>query len=98
VPAVRISEDLRPLTDLKKHPNEIVKLTEESGRPVILTRYGKGVAVLLSVSAYEDLEDAAARLRLLFALQEADRAVARGEVVEHEEVDRMLAEWEDDAG
>lgn len=98
MPAVRISEDLRPLTDLKSHPNEIVKQTVESGRPVVLTRYGKGVAVLLSVRAYEELEDASARLRLISALQEADRAIARGEVVEHDEVDRMLAGWEGDGG
>ena len=96
MPAIRISEDLRPLTDLKSHPNEIVKHAEESGRPVVLTRYGKGVAVVLSVTAYEDLEVAATRLRLVSALHEADRAIARGEVVAHEEVDRMLAEWEQD--
>ena len=94
--SVRISEDLRPLTDLKVHPNVLVKQAEDSGRPVVLTRYGKGVAVLLSVDAYEELEEAAARLRLFSALAEADAAIARGEVVDHDEVESLLEGWERD--
>ena len=95
---VRLSEDLRPLTDLKAHPNALVQQAVETGRPVVLTRYGKGVAVLLSVDAYEALEEAAARLRLLAAVREADAAVSRGDVVASDEVDALLRSWEQDAG
>jgi prevent-host-death family protein len=81
---------------MKAKPHEVVVQAEKSGRPVVLTRYGKGVAVLLSVDAFEELEAAASKLRLISALREAERAVARGEVVSHQSVDELLASWEAD--
>jgi prevent-host-death family protein len=95
--AIKISEDLRPLSDMKARPNDVVTQARESGRPVVLTRYGKGVAVLLSVESYEELQVSAARLRLIAALREAEKAVeegdlydqgAMGELFEHLEEER----------
>lgn len=81
---------------MKAKPNEVVTQVEKSGRPVVLTRYGKGVAVLLSVDAFEELEAAAARLKLLGALREAEKAVSAGDVVSHEEMDQILGQWSAD--
>jgi len=89
----KISEDLRPLTDLKTRPGDVVTHAEETGRPVVLTRYGKGVAVLLSVEAYEELELAAARLKLFGALKEAHESFERGEGVPHSEVKDLVRSW-----
>lgn len=96
--ALKLSEDLRPLSELKTSPNELVKHVEESGRPVVLTRYGKGVAVLLSLQSFEDLEAAAGKARLLGALQEAQRDVDGGKLIPHEEMDALLAAWEKEDG
>ena len=58
MPRIKASEDLRPISDLKSHGAEIVRQTTESGRPVILTKHGRGVAVVLSLVAYEVLQEA----------------------------------------
>ena len=54
-----ISEDIRPISDLKARGSEIVTQTTATGRPVVLTRHGRGVAVVLSVEEYERLQRAA---------------------------------------
>lgn len=95
--APKMSEDLRPLSDMKSSPGDIVGQVQRTGRPVYLTRYGKGVAVVLSLEAYEDLQVSAAKMKLIAVLREAERAAASGEVVEHAEVDEMLKAWESDA-
>ena len=55
--AVRFSEDVVPLTDLKTNPGRVVKHAAESHRPVLLTRRGRGVAVMQSVVDYETAEE-----------------------------------------
>ena len=48
--SMKFSEDLVPLTDLKVNPGRVVKHATEAYRPVLLTRRGRGVAVMQSVS------------------------------------------------
>ena len=55
--AVRFSEDVVPLTDLKTNPGRVVKHAAESHRPVLSTRRGRGVAVMQSVVDYEAAEE-----------------------------------------
>lgn len=55
--AIKFSEDLVPLTDMKVNPGRVVKHTTEAHRPVLLTRRGRGVAVVQSVSDYEKAEE-----------------------------------------
>jgi prevent-host-death family protein len=50
---VRFSEDVVPLSDLKTNPGRVVRHSNEVHRPVLLTSRGRGVAVLQSLSAYE---------------------------------------------
>ena len=57
ITAVRFSEDVVPLTDLKTNPGRVVKNAAESHRPVLLTRRGCGVAVMQSVIDYEAAEE-----------------------------------------
>ncbi len=94
--AIKISEDLRPLSDMKARPNDVVTHARESGRPVVLTRYGKGVAVLMSVESYEDLQVSAARLRLIAALREAERAVDEKDVYDQRAMSELFERLEDE--
>jgi len=55
--AIKFSEDLVPLTDLKVNPGRVVKHTTEAHRPVLLTSRGRGVAVVQSVADYEKAEE-----------------------------------------
>ena len=63
----RFSEDVVPLTDLKANPGRIVKHAAEARRPVLLTRRGRGVAVVQSVAEYESATEERAFMRAIIA-------------------------------
>ncbi len=56
-PAVKFSEDIVPLGDMKVNPGRIVRRIDETGRPVLLTSHGRGVAVVQSLSEYEAAQE-----------------------------------------
>ena len=60
---VRFSQDVIPLTDLKTNPGRVVRHAAESHRPVLLTRRGRGIAVMQSVADYEAAEEERAFMR-----------------------------------
>ena len=61
--AIKFSEDLIPLSDLKANPGRVVRHTAEVHRPVLLTSRGRGVAVVQSVADYERGEEERAFMR-----------------------------------
>jgi prevent-host-death family protein len=63
----KFSEDIVPLTDLKVNPGRIVKHAAEAHRPVLLTSRGRGVAVVQSVSDYEEAEEERSFMRAVVA-------------------------------
>jgi prevent-host-death family protein len=65
--ATKFSADVIPLTDLKVNPGRVVRHATETQRPVLLTRRGRGVAVVWSVSDYEAAEEERAFLRAVVA-------------------------------
>ena len=62
-PPVRFSEDVVPLGDVKVNPGSVVRQASESGRPVLLTSRGRGVAVVQSLTRYEEQQDERSFLR-----------------------------------
>jgi prevent-host-death family protein len=85
-----ISQDIRPISDLKARGSEIVTQAANTGRPIVLTRHGRGVAVVLAVDDYERLQQAAERGALVAALREGEQDVEAGRTFTHEE---MRAKW-----
>ena len=61
--SVKFSEDIVPLTDMKVNPGKVVKRTNESHRPVLLTSRGRGVAVMQSLDDFEKSEEERAFMR-----------------------------------
>ena len=61
--AIKFSEDIVPLTDLKTNPGRVVRHVADSRRPVLLTSRGRGVAVVQSVAEFEEAEEARAFMR-----------------------------------
>ena len=90
---VRFSQDLRPLSDLETQTTEVVQQVRSTGRPVVFTREGRGVAVLLSVEAFEDLQTSSEDLELRRAVEEAERDIAEGNWVESSTVVDKLKRW-----
>lgn len=65
--AIKFSEDLVPLTDMKTNPGRVVKHVTEVHRPVLLTNRGRGVAVVQSVNDYEKAEEERIFMRAVVA-------------------------------
>ena len=55
--AIKVSDDLVPLTDLRVNAGRVIKHTAGAHRPVLLTSRGRGVAVVQSVADYEKAEE-----------------------------------------
>ena len=60
---MKFSLDVVPLTDLKVNPGRVVKHAAEAHRPVLLTRGGRGVAVMQSLADYEQAAEERAFMR-----------------------------------
>jgi len=90
---LKVSEDLRPLSDLKARAGDIVRQAGETGRPIVLTRHGRGVAVVLSIDAFEQLQHDAQRAALQRAVEDAERDLAAGHEVAHAQVEAKLKRW-----
>ncbi len=65
---IKFSEDVIPLSDLKVNPGKIVNRAKDTHRPILLTRRGRGIAVVQSLDEYEKNEEE----------KEFMRAVAQG--------------------
>ncbi len=48
-----LSEDIRSVTDLKRHTREILEQIHKTRRPVVLTVNGRADAVLIDAKTYE---------------------------------------------
>ena len=83
----KFSEDVRPITDLKAHASEIVTQTCTSKRPVLLTRRGRGVAVLVGLDAWERLES---RALFVDAVREGELAAEKGDLHANAEAEAIL--------
>ena len=65
--AIKFSEDLVPLTELKGNPGRVVKHVTEVRRPVLLTSRGRGIVVVQSVSDDEKAEEERVFMRAVVA-------------------------------
>jgi prevent-host-death family protein len=85
--AVKFSEDVVPLGDLKVNPGKVVRRVDQTGRPLLLTSHGRGVAVVQALSEYEAAQEERAFMRAVVAGL-AD--IEAGRVLSLKEVKRSL--------
>lgn len=77
--AVKFSEDIVSLGELKVNPGRIVSQVDTTHRPVLLTNRGRGVAVVQSLKDYEAVTEKMAFMKAVlqgFADIEDDRTVS----------------------
>jgi prevent-host-death family protein len=82
--AVKFSEDVVPLGEMKVNPGKIVRRIDETGRPVLLTSHGRGVAVIQALDEYEAAQEERDFMRAVVAGLadiEAGRVMSLDEVV-----------------
>ena len=93
--APRFSDDVRPITDLKTRAAEVITHVQRSRRPVLLTRRGRGVAVLLDLEEYERMTD---RLAFMEGVAAGTRAAEAGDLHSHKEALKILDTFGDENG
>lgn len=82
--AVKFSEDVVPLGDMKVNPGRVVRRVDETGRPVLLTSHGRGVAVIQGLDEFEAAQEERDFMRAVVAGLadiETGRVMALDEVV-----------------
>jgi len=84
----RFSEDVHSVTELKTKASALVEQVRRSRRPMLLTRRGHGVAVLVDLGEYERLVD---RARFIEAVEQGVKAAAAGDLHPHDEAEAILA-------
>ena len=65
--AVKFSEDVVPLGDMKVNPGKVVRRVDETRRPVLLTNHGRGVAVVQSLAQFESAQEEREFMRAVVA-------------------------------
>ncbi len=82
--AVRVSEDIVPVSDFKAQAADLLKRVADTGQPIVITQNGKAAGVLLSPSEFDKLCERAGLLEAIdtgLADEEAGRVVSHGAVV-----------------
>lgn len=70
-----LTQDIKSITELKKHTHQLLEQVHATGRPIFLTVNGKADAVLIDVKAFEKHLRAANMAKLL---AEAERDISEG--------------------
>jgi prevent-host-death family protein len=79
---ISITQDIRSITDLKQHANDILRQIQITKRPVVLTVSGKARVVLVDAGEYEKTTAALELARELLPAEDdirADRTRLAGE-------------------
>lgn len=79
--------DSWPISELGSNPEPVLEKMRESHHPVVLTREGRGVAVMVEVESYESLVE---ELALLRDVHRGLADVEAGRVIPHDEVRALL--------
>lgn len=74
--SINPAEDIRSVTELKRHTREILDHIHQTGRPVVLTVNGRPDSVIMDAKVYEKQLKA---MNLAKLLSEAEAQVADGQ-------------------
>ena len=79
---LKIDQDIKPLSEVRISIANYIKQVRDTKRPVIITQHGKGVAVLMDASEYENMQE---KLELLTDIQTSLGQLATGQGIAHED-------------
>lgn len=85
--AIKFSQDVVPLSDLKINPGKIVNRTKNTHRPILLTSRGRGVAIVQGLEEYENHEEERAFVK---AIAQGLIEVKEGKVLSLDEAKKKL--------
>ncbi len=76
---IDLAQDIRSLTEFKRHSAEFLERMKDTGAPVVLTVNGRAEVVVQDVAAYQRLLEAVDRLEAIEGISKELDAFARGE-------------------
>lgn len=86
---IELDQDIQPLSEFRKHAADFIERIKTKKRSIVLTQHGKSAAVLVDVCEYQHMID---KIDLMEELIEAERQIARGDVVSNEEAKKKIKE------
>jgi antitoxin YefM len=87
--ALDLTTDIQPISEFRSNASALLEQVRTTGRPLVLTRRGRGAAVVLDIGAYQGLIDELAELR---DVHRGLADVEAGRLLDHEEVARRTLE------
>lgn len=85
--AIKFSEDVIPLSDLKINPGRVVNRAKDTHRPILLTSRGRGIAVVQGLDEYEKNQE---ELAFVKAVAQGLMDIKEGNVMSLSEVKKRL--------
>lgn len=85
--AIKFSEDVIPLSDLKINPGRVVNQAKETHRPILLTSRGRGIAVVQGLEEYEKNQE---ELAFVKAVAQGLMDIKEGKVMSLSEAKKRL--------
>jgi len=84
---LKIDQDIRSLSEVRNAMASYIKQVHDTKRPVIITQYGKAVAVLLGANEFEAMQE---KIELLSDVQTSLNQLAKGEGISHQKAKERL--------
>lgn len=84
---LRIDQDIRSMSEFRTGIASFLKQVHDTKRPLVITQHGKGVAVLLDVGEYEDMQE---KLELLKDIQISVNQIEDGEGLPHDNAREII--------
>jgi prevent-host-death family protein len=66
---LNLNEDIRPLTDFKRHTSDFVEQMKQTRRPVVLTVNGRAELVVQDAASYQQILDRLERFETVEAIR-----------------------------
>ena len=86
---MKISTDIKPVTQLKSRAAELLNQVNETHRPIIITQNGEPRAVLQDPESFENMRNAIGLLKLI---AQGEEDIQNGRMIPQDEVFANLAQ------
>jgi len=86
---IHLDKDIQPLSAFRANAASIIQKVKKDHRPVVITQHGKGSAILLDVTDYEEMVDT---IEMLQEVNQARRELDQGKGVPHQNAMKSVRE------
>jgi len=77
---MKLSEDIKPISQVKAHMSEIVEAISHTHNKVVITHNGEAKAVLQDIESFEELQESLAMLKII-AISTKSMLLGKGQPV-----------------